>query len=170
MTSRNSNLEALVARLMSDHYTDLVRWAAWKVNEFVAEDAVSFAFGQLALGLMQDGHPEPVAWLRVVAHNEALRMIRKPQGDVSLDAMSDAYGYEAAAMMGDPELAIELTAKRQMLDQLKPDQRAALEDKAEGYSYKEIVERRGWTYTKVNRCIAEGKAALRRLQAEGGES
>ncbi len=32
--------------------------------------------------------------------------------------------------------------------------------KAEGYSYKEICEITGWTYTKVNRCLTEGKAAF----------
>jgi DNA-directed RNA polymerase specialized sigma24 family protein len=29
-----------------------------------------------------------------------------------------------------------------------------------GFSYKEIAARRGWTYTKTNRCITEGRAAL----------
>jgi DNA-directed RNA polymerase specialized sigma24 family protein len=36
-----------------------------------------------------------------------------------------------------------------------------------GYSYREIAERQGWTYTKVNRCVAEGRAALRRQLAVG---
>jgi hypothetical protein len=35
--------------------------------------------------------------------------------------------------------------------------------RAAGYSYREIGERQGWTYIKVNRCIAEGRAALRQL-------
>jgi DNA-directed RNA polymerase specialized sigma24 family protein len=33
-------------------------------------------------------------------------------------------------------------------------------------SYAEIDARRGWTYTKVNRCIAEGRAALRKRLAD----
>ncbi len=32
---------------------------------------------------------------------------------------------------------------------------------AEGYSYAEIAETCGWTYTKVNRSLAEGRARLR---------
>jgi DNA-directed RNA polymerase specialized sigma24 family protein len=52
---------------------------------------------------------------------------------------------------------------------LKPDQRKALALLALGYSYREIATRRGWTYTKVNRCIAEGRAALRAFTAECGE-
>ena len=50
---------------------------------------------------------------------------------------------------------------------LKPDERRALILKGEGYSYREICERTGWTYTKVNRCLAEGRARLR--QSGAGE-
>jgi DNA-directed RNA polymerase specialized sigma24 family protein len=34
-----------------------------------------------------------------------------------------------------------------------------------GYSYREIGEITGWTHTKINRCIAEGRARLRQLAA-----
>jgi RNA polymerase sigma factor (sigma-70 family) len=53
---------------------------------------------------------------------------------------------------------------------LKPDQRTALLLLALGYSYREIAARQGWTNTKVNRCLSEGRAALRALTAKGGES
>ena len=39
-----------------------------------------------------------------------------------------------------------------------------------GFSYREIMARQGWTYTKVNRCLSEGRAALRELAARGEES
>ena len=48
---------------------------------------------------------------------------------------------------------------------LKPDQRTALILLGLGCSYAEIGALRGWTYTKVNRCISEGRAALRRRRA-----
>ena len=42
----------------------------------------------------------------------------------------------------------------------------ALRLQALGYSYREIQQLTGWTYTKVNRCLAEGKASfLRRARA-----
>ena len=34
---------------------------------------------------------------------------------------------------------------------------------AEGYSYAEIQALTGWTYTKVNRALSEGRARLRAL-------
>jgi hypothetical protein len=40
---------------------------------------------------------------------------------------------------------------------LKPDEAKALMMKAHGLSYEEIGERNGWTYTKVNRAITEGR-------------
>ena len=52
------------------------------------------------------------------------------------------------------------------LAQLKPQEIRALQLKAEGYSYREICQLTGWTYTKVNRCLTEGRRALaRRLAA-----
>ena len=49
---------------------------------------------------------------------------------------------------------------------LKRDEARALMLKAEGLSYVEIGERLGWTYTKVNRCITEGRRRFMKLYAE----
>ena len=38
--------------------------------------------------------------------------------------------------------------------------------KAQGLSYREIGESLGWTYTKVNRCITEGRARFLKVYAE----
>jgi RNA polymerase sigma factor (sigma-70 family) len=57
----------------------------------------------------------------------------------------------------------ELTNERlALLIDLKPDERTALLLLGLGYSYQEIGRSQGWSYTKVNRCIAEGRADLRR--------
>lgn len=50
-----------------------------------------------------------------------------------------------------------------LLGGLKRDQRTALLLQAAGYSYAEIAALRSWTYTKVNRSLAEGRARLRSL-------
>lgn len=51
---------------------------------------------------------------------------------------------------------------------LKPDQRSALLLLAVGCSYREIAARQGWTRTKVNRSLAEGRAVLRVIAERGG--
>ena len=43
---------------------------------------------------------------------------------------------------------------------LKPQEVRCLLLKAEGYSYNEICRITGWTYTKVNRCLTEGRRAF----------
>ena len=60
--------------------------------------------------------------------------------------------------------------RKDLLAQLKPDERTAITMFAYGFSYEEICDRKGWTYTKVNRCMTEGRQRLRQLLAaqEGG--
>jgi hypothetical protein len=54
---------------------------------------------------------------------------------------------------------------------LKPQEARALRLRAEGYSYREICQITAWSYTKVNRCLTEGRRALRRRATaiEAGE-
>lgn len=61
------------------------------------------------------------------------------------------------------ERSEEIAERHSLFARLKPDERAALLLFALGYSYREIMARQGWTYTKVNRCLSEGRAALREL-------
>jgi DNA-directed RNA polymerase specialized sigma24 family protein len=68
----------------------------------------------------------------------------------------------------DPQEMIERSERCQAdlaaVDRLKPDERTALLLLGLGYSYQEIAETQGWTHTKVNRCIAEGRTTLRRAR------
>lgn len=59
------------------------------------------------------------------------------------------------------ELSEKTTQLRNAFLNLKPQERRALSLLAIGYSYHEIAQLTGWTYTKVNRCITEGRANLR---------
>jgi RNA polymerase sigma factor (sigma-70 family) len=68
---------------------------------------------------------------------------------------------------GPEELAqaqAELDDRRELLARLKRDERRAIILVSFGYSYKEICQLCGWTHTKVNRCLSEGRAALRRME------
>jgi hypothetical protein len=46
------------------------------------------------------------------------------------------------------------------LAQLKPQEVRAITLVAQGYSYKQICEETGWTYTRVNRCLSEGRQSF----------
>jgi anti-sigma factor RsiW len=63
-----------------------------------------------------------------------------------------------------------LRRSAEALQRLKPHELRALWLKAEGFSYAEICQQTGWTHTKVNRCITEGRRAFmaRYARIEGG--
>jgi DNA-directed RNA polymerase specialized sigma24 family protein len=64
------------------------------------------------------------------------------------------------------ELRDEHLARLTALSGLKPDERSALFFIAAGYSYREVAAMQGWTYTKVNRCLAEGRVVLRSFESK----
>ena len=126
------------------------------------------------------GDWEPLAWLYTTVKREAWALRRKASRRrvVSLDAPNGSTESQQPWVEGlatdapDPEeraLRYELVEeRRRMLTALKADERRALGLLGAGLSYAEICEATGWTYTKVNRCLAEGRAALRSHQPDAG--
>jgi hypothetical protein len=54
----------------------------------------------------------------------------------------------------------QVARSAEALQRLKPQQVRALWLKAMGNSYQEICDATGWSYTKVNRCLAEGRKSF----------
>jgi len=112
-------------------------------------DAVRWLNSAIKHRAWEQGHKQRRSRARTVIESEDGPEIQIPAGTVDPAervARDDEVERFIAAMM-----------------QLKPDERTALIMFGLGFSYRDICERRGWTYTKVNRCIAEGRAALRKL-------
>lgn len=120
-----------------------------------------------------NGLGEPLAWLYTTVKREAWAMRRRGsrQKERSFNIVADEHHGEVDLMEALPtdqpgpverveekELFAE---RRRALSSLKRDERRALGLLALGLSYVEICEATGWTYTKVNRCLREGRAALR---------
>ena len=92
------------------------------------------------------------AWLKVVVRNEALAVRRARAEAIPID------GDDLAARLPSDGIGVDERIERsernarslEALARLKADERTALL-MAEGFSYREIGERHGWTYTKVNR-------------------
>jgi DNA-directed RNA polymerase specialized sigma24 family protein len=59
---------------------------------------------------------------------------------------------------------------KDLLAQLKPDERTAIAMFAFGFSYEEIGRRKGWSHRKVSRCLVEGRERLRELLAAEGDA
>lgn len=136
-----------------------------------AEDALQAAF--VLFIERYRGDCDPVAWLQTTVKREAWGLRRKAsrKREVSLDAPSRAVDNGAAWVEAIPSESpgpdertirdAEHQGRERLLRQLKPDHQRALLLFGSGFSYREICKITGWTYTKVNRCIAEGRAELR---------
>jgi RNA polymerase sigma factor (sigma-70 family) len=100
-----------------------------------------------------------VAWLKVVVRHEAMAIRRArsesvTSEDIDLDELASAGERSVEDVVASGE---RVRRSAEALRALKPDEAAALMMKAHGLSYEEIGERNGWTYTKVNRAITEGR-------------
>jgi RNA polymerase sigma factor (sigma-70 family) len=114
-----------------------------------------------------------VAWLKVVIRHEAMAIRRARSESVAGEALDlDAIvpGQERSV---EEQIASGERVRRsaEALRALKPDEAQALMMKAHGLSYDEISARNGWSYTKVNRAITEGRRRFLRAYAgiEAGE-
>jgi RNA polymerase sigma factor (sigma-70 family) len=109
-----------------------------------------------------------VAWLKVVVKNEALAIRRQRSDSVPVDS-ADLDLRPADTQRPLDELLVgreRVSRSAEALRRLKRDEAKALMLKAQGLSYQEIGERLSWSYTKVNRCITEGRARFLKVYAE----
>ncbi len=100
-----------------------------------------------------------VAWLKVVVRHEAMAIRRARVESVASDELDlDAF-VPAVERSVEEKLVSEERVRRsaEALRALKPDEAKALMMRAHGLSYAEIGERNGWSYTKVNRAVTEGR-------------
>jgi RNA polymerase sigma factor (sigma-70 family) len=140
-----------------------------------AEDAYQRALEILLTKAPECEPPRLAAWMHTVTKHEALavrrareRLLGTRGGAGSATAESptlDALPSGRAGPAEHAERRERVTRSAQALAGLKPQERRALVLKAEGYSYVEIQALTGWTYTKVNRCMAEGRKRFLELFA-----
>jgi RNA polymerase sigma factor (sigma-70 family) len=135
-------------------------------GESEAEEALQEA--SLDFLRLYDGRAgvDAMRWLHIAVKHRAWELGRKQR---RRDALEKRQEIESDAAAADPSERVERAeAVAQFfaaLAQLKPDERAALLLLGLGCSYREICERQGWTHTKLNRCLVEGRSALRALVA-----
>ena len=106
-----------------------------------------------------------VRWMQVVTKREAMAVRRQRERllngrPANEDDDRDPLDLIASDSAGPTEQAASrerVRRSREALRALKPQELRALTLKAQGYSYAEIGEITGWTYTKINRCMAEGR-------------
>ena len=160
---------------MARHGRTLLRTANhWSICHDDALDAYQRAL-EIFLRRADSVQPETeVAWLKVVIKHEALAIRRARSESVSGEEPDLDARVEPTQRPLDEQVAggERVSRSAEALRALKPDERRALMLKAQGYSYQEIGEHFGWTYTKVNRSITEGRRRFMQVfQAiESGEA
>jgi RNA polymerase sigma factor (sigma-70 family) len=168
---RRARAEAMATRLYAESRAHLLGVAKrHAANDDDAEEALQDSFLIFIEKADPDALENPVGWLTLVLKRECWarrrRMLRASAGqeaDPSLGEVGfvlDNFEHPGQGPQEMAELGERVRLTRKLLAQLKPDERRALSLKALGYSYTEIGELTGWTHTKINRCMAEGRKRL----------
>ncbi len=159
----SSQGQEIVRKALSTCAPDLLRTA--RRHSLCADDANDAYQRTLEILLRRADSLDPeraVGWLHTVCKHEAMAIRRLRQGLVSGSELDP--DRETAADASSPEELVirwERTDRAaEALKRLKPQELKALWLKASGLSYAEIAKRESWTYTKVNRCISEGRKSF----------
>jgi RNA polymerase sigma factor (sigma-70 family) len=155
--------EALVIGLIGAHAESLLRVA--RRHSLCADDAQDAYQRGLEILLRHARRLDPdraAGWLHTVVKHEAMAVRRSRQrllGGGELDA--DALECRTTPSPEERVASFEHVARSaEALQRLKPQEVQAMWLKAAGNSYQQICETTGWTYTKVNRCLAEGRKSF----------
>ena len=131
-----------------------------------AEDAYQRGIEILLTKAPSTSEDELIPWLKTVVKHEAwaLRRQRERHSPVTDDGELRDRPAPTAVTHEQAERLERLRLGAEALGHLKPHEVRALRLKAEGFSYREICAMTGWSYTKVNRLLTEGRQAfLRRV-------
>jgi RNA polymerase sigma factor (sigma-70 family) len=140
-----------------------------------ADDALQRGLEILLRKAPSEDPRELIKWTQTVVKHEALAVRRERErmlaGPAAYAPEPDAEDWVALLPSGSdgPEEKVErreaIARSREALQALKPQELRALTLLAEGYSYAEIGEITGYSQTKINRCLAEGRERFRKLIA-----
>jgi RNA polymerase sigma factor (sigma-70 family) len=160
---------ALLARHGAQILATARRYAA---NPDDAEDAYQRGLEILLTKAPTTREDELVPWLKTVVKHEAfaLRRQRERLTPVTGDGEPVERGTAPSVTHEQAERYERLSQSAEALSRLKPQEIRCLVLRAQGLSYREICNATGFTYTKVNRCLTEGRQALsgRLAGIEGG--
>jgi RNA polymerase sigma factor (sigma-70 family) len=126
------------------------------------EDACQFAWWRLLVHAHRVQRNAALSWLAKTAVHEALKLIRREERDLSLDARLEGGGD--AGVFGwrpGPEEVAEQHAQLERLRVLPVRQRMVLVLQAAGFSYDETAASLGMSRRTVERQLMRGRQELR---------
>jgi len=148
----------------------------FSICEDDAEEALQRGLEILLRKAPTEDPRELIKWMQTVVRHEALAVRRERERTLAGPAArrepeSEDWVALLPSSADGPAERVErretVARSREALQALKPQELRALTLLAEGYSYAEIGELTGYSQTKVNRCVAEGRERFRKLIARG---
>jgi RNA polymerase sigma factor (sigma-70 family) len=158
-----AEIERAIPDLIARHGAQLMgtarRYAATPED---AEDAYQRGLEILLTKAPTTSEDDLVPWLKTVIKHEAfaLRRHRERHAPITDDGEMGERATAGSFTHDQAERYEDLRQGAEALGQLKQQEIRALQLRGEGYSYAEICDRTDWSYTKVNRCLTEGRQAL----------
>jgi len=172
--ARQQQLDELVIRVVQRDSASLLRLS--RRHSLCADDAEDAYQRGLEIFIKNASRLDPeraAGWLRTVIKHEAMAIRSTRQRDLTANEVDfDQIEGDRLATPEEQALGFEHVARSaEALGRLKPQEVRALWLRAQGNSYDEIQEQTGWTRTKVNRCLYEGRRAFlsRYAGIESGE-
>jgi RNA polymerase sigma factor (sigma-70 family) len=159
--------------LVARHEATLKRTARrYSLDEEDAEDAYQRALEIVLTKAPTTDPRELIRWTQTVTKHEALAVRQSRERLLGRSAASRS-GFDPVASipaLSDPpdeqaERRESVARSREALRALKPAQLRALTLLAQGYSYAEIGDLTGFSRTKINRLLAEGRERFRHLSS-----
>lgn len=149
--------------IVRGHAGELLRFARrFSLCADDAQDAYQRALEILVRKLRCTPIDNPLSYLRTIIRHEAFQVRVEREKVLCRDEV--VVEEEPTASDEDPAEQVErferLAQTAEALQRLKPQELKALTLRAEGLSYQEICDREGWTYTRCNRSVTEGRRAL----------
>lgn len=153
-----SQIEPAALALLSRHSAQILATARrYSATPEDAEDAYQRGVEILLTKAPTTREAELLPWLKTVVKHEAFAVRRANGRAVAMEQPHD----EAATWSDEQaEHHERLRVGAEAIGGLKPQEIRCLLLRADGLSYNEICEATGWTYTKVNRCLTEGRRAF----------
>jgi RNA polymerase sigma factor (sigma-70 family) len=176
-SSEEREVRAMAGRIYAERRTYLLRIARRNAPTAAdAEEALQDTFANFIVQFDPHGEAPALGWLTTALKRRCWRARETGRLDRRVFSLPDSRHEEPSGLIERrpehseplPDRQAERAEARARLAALKPDERTAIGLHAAGLDYAEIGERCGWTHTKVNRCLYEGRLALRGGQGAGG--
>lgn len=149
------------AELFERHAERLLRVVRRAIGgrRHVAEDACSFAWLQLLRTQPERGSIFP--WLCVVAINEARRLLKGQARQAEFDEEAAGYAPSPGSKGTDLQLTLEVREALEHIAELSAQQIRIFSLHVAGFTYDEICEATGYSWTQVNRHMVRARSHVR---------